>query len=262
VAERSDLERRLAALGRELDFPPTPDLRGAVRARLRPAPRPRLIPRWALTLAAAVLVALLAVAATPPLRETVAGWLGLPVRIQKTPTPAPSRSPTQTPLPGTTTGEALRLGGRTDLAEARARAGFKLGTPSALGAPDEVYYREPPPRGGVVSLVYRPRPGLPESAQTGVGALLMESRGDIPPFMEKGLGAEARLERVQVQGVSGYWISGKPHDFFYVDADGRNVQDTFRLSGNVLLWARDGVFYRLEANVSREEAIRIASSMP
>jgi hypothetical protein len=33
----SELERRLIELGRDLDYPPTPDLAGAVASRLRAA---------------------------------------------------------------------------------------------------------------------------------------------------------------------------------------------------------------------------------
>ena len=36
--------------------------------------------------------------------------------------------------------------------------------------------------------------------------------------------------------------------------------ETLRLAENTLLWERGGVTYRLEAQVTRDEAIRIASS--
>ena len=57
-----------------------------------------------------------------------------------------------------------------------------------------------------------------------------------------------------------YYLSGQPHQFFFFDPAGNLQPETLRLAGNTLLWDQDGYTYRLEAQVSRDEAVRIASS--
>ena len=39
-------------------------------------------------------------------------------------------------------------------------------------------------------------------------------------------------------------------------------QDTLRLATNTLLWERNGLIYRIEADISLETAVRIANSVP
>ena len=77
----SELERALSTIGGELDYPPTPALAPAVRARVAAAPSPRrgVRPRAAIALAFAVLLigAGSAFAASPGLRHSVLDWLGL-----------------------------------------------------------------------------------------------------------------------------------------------------------------------------------------
>ena len=47
----------------------------------------------------------------------------------------------------------------------------------------------------------------------------------------------------------------------FVPAGAGNPQaETLRLAGNTLLWEQDGVTFRLEAQVSRDDALRIAAS--
>jgi hypothetical protein len=195
------------------------------------------------------------VLAVPAARTTVAEWLGLRgVEISfvpEAPTPA-----------GTPAGAALRLGRPIGLDEVRARVPFPVLTPSLpeLGAPDEVYLDQTVPR-GQVALVYRPRPGLPQAA-TGVGLLLTQFRGDVErPLAQKGVGPGTSLQSVTVSGTTGFWIEGGPHFFMYRDAAGNIREETLRLAGNVLLWERDGVTYRLESSLPRDEALRIAESL-
>jgi hypothetical protein len=255
LAEQGHLERALSELGREIDYPPTPDFRRLVGEQIRPRRRRPAIPRWAWAVAAALVIAALAVGLIPPARDAVAEWLGIPITIKHVKTlPSPS------PRPSTSdAGQRLELGIRTTLDEAQAKVHFRIQVPDSLGAPDEVYYHD---QTGVVFLVYQPRPGLPESAQTGVGALVMEGQGSYNSnYFGKLLGPSTKLEAVRVGGVEGYWIEGPPHDFFYQGPRGENVRESFRLADNTLLWQKDGVVYRLEAHVSKSDAIRLGSSM-
>src|SRR5437867_1441669 len=59
----------------------------------------------------------------------------------------------------------------------------------------------------------------------------------------------------------GFWLAGEPHQFFYRDPSGNFQADTLRLAGNTLLWEEGGITHRLEAQVSKDEALRIASSV-
>jgi hypothetical protein len=126
-----------------------------------------------------------------------------------------------------------------------------------------VYAGAPPP-GGQVTLVYRARPGLPppSTLQTEVGLLITQFRGGIEPELYgKGIGPGTQLEAIAVNGGRGYWIEGRPHTFFYRDADGRVRDESSRLAGNTLLWEQDGLTFRLESALTKEEALRIAAAL-
>ena len=133
--------------------------------------------------------------------------------------------------------------------------------PAGLGPPDEVYCRRDV---GVVTLLYRPRPGLPASSDPGVGALVMEARGQVSrPSFGKLVGPGVSVEEVTVRGESGYWISGAPHGFFIYQGGGGTVSaDSLRLSGDALIWNRGGLVVRLESGVGKEQSIQLAQSLP
>jgi hypothetical protein len=259
VAELNALERDLFALGREIEWPPTP----AFRLQLKPAsPSPSLrVPshrvgrRLAFALLAAAIAAALAAGAV------AAGYLHIPgVNIQRTsrPLPTPTTEPTS-PL-----GTRLDLGSlEPSLAQAQADAGFRVQAPSALGQPDSVFYKSSPVP--VVSLVYGPRADLPAGTDPEVGALFMEFRSSAGSldFIGKLVGPDTKIEQVTVNGVPGIWLEGAPHQVFIQPSpSGSNVvTDRVRLAGNTLIWYRDGVTYRLEANVTKARALQIAGTL-
>jgi hypothetical protein len=61
--------------------------------------------------------------------------------------------------------------------------------------------------------------------------------------------------------VDAVWLAGEPHQFMFRTADGDEVWDTLRLATNTLLWNDDDVIFRLEADIDRDTATRIASSI-
>jgi hypothetical protein len=249
----SELERALASVGAELDYPPAPALAAAVRARVEAAPAPRrtLGPRRAVALAFALLLigAGSAFAASPGLRHSVLDWLGLrSVKIERAQR-----------LPDTAPGATLALGTRTTLDGARRTVSFGVLVPAL--APDQVYAAAEPP-GGQVALLYRPRPGLPEANHTSVGLLITEFRGDLPfEYLQKTLAAGTTAERVTVNGGRGVWIAGQPHVVLYRDSSGEIRDYTLRLATNTLLWRQGPLVVRLEAHISKAAALRIAGSM-
>jgi hypothetical protein len=264
-----DLERALADLGASLEFPPTPALATAVTARAEAGPTrsPARRRRWpglvgwrrlAMAGLAVVLLAAAVLVASPGTREAVARRLGLRgvgVRIGGPP------PPTVTTTPGTRLD--LGLGERATLAEARRRVGFPVLVPSAAGfaRPDAVFVDEAVPGGGRVDLVYRARTGLPASPFTDAGLLITEFRGQPTPEFLKKVTVMGVVQEVTVGGQPGYWFSGEPHFFTYQDARGNLREEQTRLAGNTLIWQRGDLTLRLEGELSKEEALRIAESM-
>jgi len=263
-----ELERELRELGALIDYPPTPDVAYAARNLLdeedsRPQRFRMAFPtmRWAAVAAAFVLVVAVP-ALSPSLRTTVSDWF-VAEHFQSPGGPAVDAGsserqseagapPAGVSRSGTSPALAPRFSGeRISLREARARMDGALLLPRMpkLGKPDEVYaariYRKKD-----IMLVYRG--GLPPLGDTGISLVLIEIPGDVEPAYLRGkttVGSE--LERVSVGGGSGYWRSG-----------GRlpSAMDP-RLPGPVLLWEQGGVALRLEADVQKEQAIRIAESV-
>ena len=248
------LERRLEAIGRELEYPRAPDIAGAVIERVRVQPVRRLPARRTVTVAIALLLlaAGAAFAAVSGVRHRVLDFLGLRSvhveRVEKLPALPPGRA-----------GANLGLGTRTTLAGARAHAGFPMLVPALR--PDEVYLAGAPV-GNRVMLVYAPRPDLPRAPHTQTGMLVTEFRGEQPPgFLDKTLGRGTTARPVAVNGDPGAWIAGRPHEIVYVRPDGTVITDTLRLAGNTLIWRHGDVLVRLEAEVPLATALRIARSM-
>jgi hypothetical protein len=137
---------------------------------------------------------------------------------------------------------------------------FALLVPTAAGfqRPDSVYLSGDVP-GGRVDFVYRPRRGLPASPFTNAGLLITQFRAD--PMVEKFAKTGTRIERVTVAGGTGYWFADGAHAFAYLDRRGTVRQETSRLAGSTLVWAHGGLTLRLEGQVSKAEALRIATSV-
>jgi hypothetical protein len=253
----SELERRLSRLARELDWPETPELAGAVVSRLpaepAPAPRPRpRILRRSLAIAVASLLVLAGgvFAAVPSVRDAVLEFFGLQGATVERREQLPPRVVTP-----------LHLGERTTLDEARDRIRFEQLVPADLGEPDDVYVDETAP-GGQLTLAYRAREDLPEARSTGVGLLIDEFRGDLAPeFMGKIAGQATRVEELTIDGEPAIWLEGAPHFFFYRTPEQPIVENQLRIAQNVLLVEQGRLLVRLEGAFSRDRAVELARSL-
>lgn len=249
----SDLRRELELLVAEVEFPPTPPLASATRARLsRERRRPLLVsaPRRRAFALAALVVLLMAgtvFAAVPGVRHAVLELFHLRGATVKRVTTLP-----RAPL------HDLELGRRTSLGQARAAVPFRVVVPARYGAPDAAYLHG----AGEVSLAYAARGGLPRGELLPLGLLVSEFRGSRDPdYVGKIAGAATAVRRLTVGGRRAVWIAGAPHYFFYRAPDGAQRYETLRLAGNVLLLERDGVLVRLEGSFGLREARAIAASL-
>jgi hypothetical protein len=214
--------------------------------------------RWALA-AAAVVIALAALVAYQPSRDAIAGWINVHVFFQRV-----HVVPTPSPLPPGPFGQQLGLGSQTTLSDAQKQVSWHIMVPASPGQPDEVYLQLPPdgPTKGEVTLVYGARPGIPVASETGVSVLVTEAVGAVDKnFFGKMLGPGTTFEEVTVGGHKGYWIAGSPHQFFFIDAEGKPRYETLRLATNTLLLDWGGTVVRIEGKLTKAQALEIAASL-
>jgi hypothetical protein len=222
-----NIEQELRAL--PISFPPEPDLRAAVVARLEASTRRRIWPLVAVA-AAAALGGLLAL---PDTRAAIERLLEIGgVRIERVETqPEAERSP-------------LVTGRRVTREEARRAVAFELAPPE----PGERLYLDRGVPGGMVSYV-RDR------------VVLSQWEGAQTPWVEKQVGPASRWQSVDLDGARGVWITGAPHSMVYIDRIGQPRDHTRRLAGNVLIWERGSITYRLEGARTLEQALAIARNL-
>jgi hypothetical protein len=282
------LEGALRSLGDAIAWPaaaPTapsgaaagPDIATRVRVRLTDPTRRRVERGWlprrwpplrrsvVLALVALLALALVAGAAglgLPGLRFLFGGGPTPPPPTTAAPTGSPGGSPSPSPAIPTPPGGGLQLGERVSLEVVEARAGIpvRLPTDDRLGPPDAVWID--PSRNNQVAYVWRASSSLPDTSEPGIGLLIMQFDGTVDEgFFDKVIHSGTTLERVEVAGQRGFWISGDPHFFYYVGTDGRAVDDTRRWVGDALVWTDGSTTYRIESALGRDATIAIAESM-
>jgi hypothetical protein len=239
----SELERALVGVGRELDVPEAPDLVPGVLAAIAPqreAPRPRR--RWALAVALALVALLGATLAIPEARSAFLSIFEV----------GGERIEVVEDLPDIPVSEDLEstLGERVTLEEAQRRSGFPLRKLDE--APDRVYVGDR----GTVWFVY----GDPEHPRLLVSQTPFVDV-DAPALLKKLADGGTTIEPVTVGDARGVFLSGEPHFFFYLDQNGRIVEDSAHLARDVLLWDEGGVGYRIEGDFDREDALRLARTL-
>lgn len=156
----------------------------------------------------------------------------------------------------------LALGRPVSLDEAERLSPGPLPRPGGLGTPSAVFAGRP---AGGVTLVWAPDDALPAVLDHGVGLLVTAFPGRVQqpePVIGKRTSDGGAVEPVRVDGEPAYWVAGEPHEMTYLDEEGTLQEDTARLSGNTLMWTRDGVTYRLESALPLPDALRLAESLP
>lgn len=223
--------------------------------------------RRGLVLAIAALLVLAAIAGAisfglPGLRIIFGDVPSQPPVASVTPAGSPSASgsaPPSASAPPSPLGSGLGLGVVLPLADAEARAGFDLVLPPdpVIGPPDIAWVT-----GRRVNLIWASGPGLPDTEARGIGLLISEFQGRVDPSLyQKFIDTGTKLTRVTVGGSQGYWISGAPHFFYYIDPEGNAVEDTHREVGDTLIWSTGEETYRLESALGMDAAIKLAESL-
>ena len=272
-----DLERGLTDLADRVEIPSSEWFVSDVLRRIDEVSEERVrrpLGRTPRLVGVLVALAVVVVVALPGPRHAVARWLGfdsvriepgatVPTTTLPPTTPASSTIPTQSSASVTVPPirVSLGLGPALSIDAAISQTGLPDPTPALLGRPQSVHVVTPPSAGQIV-LVYGPSDLLPQSSVTGVGALVSVMPAHIDEgFFRKMLGSDATARSIEVGGASGFWIEGSPHQLLFDVGNGQLEQDSLRLATNTLLWERDGHVYRLEAGISLDTAMQIASSV-
>lgn len=238
----------LEQLGSAMVHPPTPDLRPAVLARIVPSHRSRAPLRASIAVVAALVVGvLLTILVSREARDAIAGFLGLSVEgehIEVAPASPAGQTPTALPGP---LGPA-KLGERVSRAEAVALAGFEPRFPPSFGEPHGYY------------VIFQNR------------NVVIADYGELQ-IWEFPLDTAAIAKLVFVSGATivseqmvndrpGYWITGGERLVTVENGQGTPIAETQRMAtGNALVWAEGGLYYRIEGVRSLEEALRIAEQL-
>jgi hypothetical protein len=245
MAERT-IEGALLDLADGIEWPTPVDF--ASRLRLEPLVGRTWLPRVAWM--AGAIVVILSVVLIPSARQAVANLLEVAgIRIEFGETPD---------LPPPT---ILAPGDQVDMESASSAVDFPILTPSTLDPPTAVHLLQWE-LGTQVFLAWEASDRLPEVGESGTGLLLAEFRADLDEaFFSKIVAGGTTVDQVDVDGVPAFWLSGAPHAFMFETGRRDLVEDGTRLTGNVLVWERDGITYRLESSLDLEENLAIAESL-
>jgi len=248
-----DLTFEQQVLGRfapRVAYPATPELGARVLAAIAEGTpsrsRPALPRRRALVLASAIAlaVAIVVALAVPRSRGAIADLFGVQgSKIEILPTPAGGMTPTPFPTPA----DIQWIATPTSRDGARSAAGFDPALPPGQGAPLGVY------------LVDYAR--LPVVVVQYMHFDLWESR--TVGFFVKGVPEGVAVHDRTVNGLPATWIGEGEHIVRFVDSSGREVAASVRtVDRGTLIWSAGGTFYRLETDLTEEEAVSIAESLP
>lgn len=288
-AERHRVERNLEELGSRIEYPDTPDLARAVRHHLDADTEAHPVrgewtwlpfsPRWAVAAVVLLLVVSLPLL-SPGVRDTLSGVSlgggsagsaasggsggeaasgasGGSATSDGRKRDATVSGAASGASPGgdlAATGAGKEFGASLTLDQAREKLGGRLVLPPSLGEPAEVYALGGS-EGEGVAVVYLRRAGLPPLGGTGAGLVLTEIPVQLRSMYSGGDPRESPgVEEVKVVGGRGYWAPGSATLSHPLD---RSVHPP----ANVLVWEQGGLVLRLETELPKGEAVRLAESV-
>jgi hypothetical protein len=230
-------EEEVSRMGRHMPFPPTPDIAGSVRSRLTHSSHHS--PLYLKAAAVVLVLALIVLLSIPDIRTAALEFfrIGAITITDQTPPPTPStvfvRGPNRI--------ESLsELPNEITLPEAQAQMDF--GLPAALGEPDRVFM----PFDDLIVLVWT-EPKL-VSLEI-INARVAGTKYLVDDFQE-----------LSIHQHPAIWID-QPHETTFYSSSGASLSRL--VERPVLIWdiPRQRT-YRLEGDLSLEEARQIAESVP
>jgi len=241
------LARALRDAGRDLAYPPTPPISHGIVARLeadrdrRARPRFPVVTLWSRRrLLAVVAVGIIGLLALAFAARLVIG--AAEIRVQ------PGVTPSGPPLGPDALGDPIPV----ERVERDVR--FPLGVPA--GPPPDHAYIFVSGGGKGALLAWETSERYPSLPGTPWGLILVELRTDQGTLV-KDVGGFDDIREVRVNGRASFWIDD-PHQLHVITDVG---SETFRVGGNVLIWSRGDVTYRLETSLALPEAISLAESV-
>jgi len=257
---REIFEAKISSLAQEFPYPQTPDIAGNFDWGKSGARRRNFQPRQLAWVGILLIILIASLVAVPEVRARLLEFLQIgAIRIEVTePTPTSTAQevpgaaigpPTAAPNYSSYLVSVLEIDGETTLEEAQEQAEFPIYLPTYLedlGDPDRVFYQQIGEQSMVV-LVWLD-PDTDDQVRISLYALGHGTGG----FK----GEPRVIEETEVNGERAIWTDG-PH-FFIIDGfygNGRLVESP------VLIWTVGGLTYRLEADLSKDEMIRIAESI-
>jgi hypothetical protein len=245
------LEALLTRTARGVDYPPAPDLRTRVVAAVAasPAPRTRMPrPAFALVLLAALIV--VAALAITPSRDAIARLFGVEgSKIEFLPTPLPGEIATPFPTPRATSSPGPQSISPLELDRLPELAGFEAALPDVAQERIES------------ALLFYGRDAVTVHSYADFD--LWQSRLEGHASFGKQVRPEGTVDDVKVNGVPGRWVTGAEHIVSYTDRSGVHIPASQRIvERSTLIWRTDAFFYRIETDLSLQEALRIAETLP
>jgi Domain of unknown function (DUF4367) len=265
-----DFETQLRSIATGMEYPRTPDIAGSVSARLRQSIRPRLLSKpfvfakgrrlaWSLTLALILLSSLMLI---PPARAAILEFIQIGViRIFRAePTPIVTTEPSSSIQSPVTATPALTpqilipwletIAGEVTLEEAQASVGYPVllpALPADLGQPDRVFVQD---ADGPMTFLIWFDPVEPDEILMSLHFLPPDSWAikKVEPVV---------IQETTVNGNYAVWTVG-PYPMRYKSGD---LEYRRMIDGHVLIWTDGNITYRLETDLSLEEAIKIAESL-
>jgi hypothetical protein len=256
-------EKQLVSIARRLDYPRTPAIAGTVMKRLRaPAPPPVFSRRFAWSLTA-ILVLFASLMLIPPARAAILEFIQIGIvrifRAEPTPITPPQQEissslPPVTETPSATAAPLIpvleRLAGERSLTGAQQLVDYPILLPSYppdLGLPDRIFVQD---ADGDMTILIWINPEDPTQ--------VLISLHLIPPgswAVEKM--KPARVQETTVNGQRAVWAVGP----YPVQFSNGNLDFVRLIDGHVLIWTEGEVTYRLETELTMEEAVRVAESL-
>jgi hypothetical protein len=245
------LERLLMNAARDTAYPRTPDLSAAVQTSLRaPVSAPTQIHRPAFVALVALVLVVLATLAISPTRDAIARLFGVEgSKIEFLPTPLPGETATPFPTAVPTPTFSPRAVGIVPIERVHEFAGFEPVVP--LTDEQRIF----------TTIGYYGGQAVVQHHYAAFELWQTKLRQDAG--FGKGVPEGGFVQEVEVGSVPGVWVTGAPHYVYYYDERGTAYLDSQRVvDRSTLIWRTDAFFYRIETDLSLEEAIRIAETLP